>query len=95
MTLTNVVLRQIHGASYTGPISTRLSNASLVGTILGQLAIGYACDRWGRKQGIAISTFCIVAGAIIVTAAHGAHGSLSGFFWCFTIGRGLTGTHPS
>ncbi|BGP55985.1 hypothetical protein JCM8202_005127 [Rhodotorula sphaerocarpa] len=91
MTLTNVVLRQIHGASYTGPISTRLSNASLVGTILGQLAIGYACDRWGRKQGIAISTFCIVAGAIIVTAAHGAHGSLSGFFWCFTIGRGLTG----
>ncbi|KAG0657369.1 Plasma membrane permease, mediates uptake of glycerophosphoinositol and glycerophosphocholine [Rhodotorula mucilaginosa] len=91
MTLTNVVLGQIYGKQYTGAISTRLSNSLTVGTILGQLGIGIVCDLYGRKHGIVISTFCIVAGIIIVTAAHGAHGSLQGFFWCFTIGRGLTG----
>lgn len=91
MTLTNVVLGQIYGKQYTGAISTRLSNSLTVGTILGQLGIGIVCDLYGRKHGIVISTFCIVAGIIIVTAAHGAHESLQGFFWCFTIGRGLTG----
>lgn len=91
MTLTNVVLGQIYGKQYTGAISTRLSNSLTVGTILGQLGIGIVCDLYGRKHGIVISTFCIVAGIIIVTAAHGAHGSLQGFFWCFTVGRGLTG----
>ncbi|BGP00663.1 Plasma membrane permease, mediates uptake of glycerophosphoinositol and glycerophosphocholine [Rhodotorula toruloides] len=89
--LTNVLFAQIYGKAYTSSISTRLSNSLTVGTILGQVSIGIVCDLLGRKHGIVISTFCIVAGIIIVTASHGAHGALGGFFWCFTIGRGLTG----
>ncbi|BGP26963.1 MFS transporter, glycerophosphoinositol and glycerophosphocholine uptake [Rhodotorula toruloides] len=89
--LTNVLFGQIYGKAFTSSISTRLSNSLTVGTILGQVSIGIVCDLLGRKHGIVISTFCIVAGIIIVTASHGAHGALGGFFWCFTIGRGLTG----
>ncbi|KAJ8292394.1 Glycerophosphoinositol permease 1 [Rhodotorula toruloides] len=89
--LTNVLFAQIYGKAYSSSISTRLSNSLTVGTILGQVSIGIVCDLLGRKHGIVISTFCIVAGIIIVTASHGAHGALGGFFWCFTIGRGLTG----
>lgn len=88
--MTNVLFAQIYGKAYSSSISTRLSNSLTVGTILGQVSIGIVCDLLGRKHGIVISTFCIVAGIIIVTASHGAHGALGGFFWCFTIGRGLT-----
>ncbi|BGP42721.1 Plasma membrane permease, mediates uptake of glycerophosphoinositol and glycerophosphocholine [Rhodotorula kratochvilovae] len=91
MTLTNVIFAQLYGKAYTSAWSTQLSNSLTVGTILGQVAIGFICDIYGRKAGIMISTFCIVAGIIIVTAAHGAGGSFTGFIWCFTVGRGLTG----
>lgn len=33
----------------------------------------------------------IVLGIILCTAAHGADGSIDGFFWMFTICRGITG----
>ncbi|GAA5928326.1 hypothetical protein JCM3775_000576 [Rhodotorula graminis] len=91
MTLTNVIFGQLYGKAYTSAYSTQVSNALTVGTILGQISIGMVCDIYGRKAGILISTFSIVAGIIIVTAAHGAHGSFAGFIWCMTVGRGLTG----
>ena len=37
------------------------------------------------------TTFLIVIGATIGTAAHGAHGSVNGLLWCLTFGRGITG----
>ncbi|GAA5824335.1 hypothetical protein JCM3770_001811 [Rhodotorula araucariae] len=91
MTLTNVIFAQLYGKAYNSAWSTQLSNSLTVGTILGQVSIGFVCDIYGRKAGIMISTFCIVAGIIIVTASHGAGGSFNGFIWCFTVGRGLTG----
>lgn len=92
MSLTNVIFLQIYGASvYTSTISTQLSNSLTVGTILGQLAIGLICDLYGRKSGVVISTSFIVIGIILCTAAHGASGSVLGFFWFFTIARGITG----
>ncbi|GAA6002990.1 uncharacterized protein JCM10292_000284 [Rhodotorula paludigena] len=91
MTLTNVIFGQLYGKAYTSAYSTQLSNSLTVGTILGQFGVGIVCDVFGRKAGIVISTFAIVAGIILVTASHGAHGSFTGFIWCFTIGRGLTG----
>ncbi|KAJ7172153.1 MFS Git1p-like glycerophosphoinositol permease [Mycena filopes] len=92
MSLTNVVFGQLFGsAAYNSVWSTQLSNSLTVGTILGQLAIGYLCDVRGRKWGIVISTVLIVVGVILCTAAHGAHGSFHGFLWMFTIARGITG----
>ncbi|KAL8290051.1 hypothetical protein RQP46_002990 [Phenoliferia psychrophenolica] len=91
MSLTNVVFAQLYGKAYTSHYSTQLSNALTVGTILGQISIGYLCDVKGRKWGIVTSTVLIVIGIILVTAAHGAHGSFEGFLWFFTIARGITG----
>ncbi len=81
----------IHGAGYTSHYATQLANALTVGTILGQFGIGFLCDYKGRKWGIVLSTVLLVAGIVLATAAHGANGSLTGFFWFFTVARGMTG----
>ncbi|CAK5277228.1 unnamed protein product [Mycena citricolor] len=92
MSLTNVVFTQLYGsAAYNSFWSTQLSNSLTVGTILGQVAIGYLCDVKGRKWGIVLSTVLIVLGIILCAAAKGAHGSFHGFLWMFTIARGITG----
>ena len=61
-----------------------------LGAIIGQLFIGLVCDRIGRKVALIFTTLLIVLGAIIGTAAHGAHGSAKGLFWFLTFARGLT-----
>ncbi|KAI0533280.1 hypothetical protein GGR58DRAFT_123604 [Xylaria digitata] len=55
MTATNVVLTHLY-AEYTSYYSTQVSNALLVGDILGQLTIGLVCDYLGRKWAILITT---------------------------------------
>ena len=40
MTMTNVVLKKEYKKQYTSPVSTRVSNALLVGEILGQIVVG-------------------------------------------------------
>ncbi|EJD41535.1 MFS Git1p-related glycerophosphoinositol permease [Auricularia subglabra TFB-10046 SS5] len=91
MTMTNVVLQRLYPNDYTSGVSTRVSNASLVGAIIGQIVVGLVCDRIGRKTAIVATTAFICIGAIIGTAAHGAHGSAQGLFWCLTFARGITG----
>ena len=41
MTLINVVLRAQYPKQYTSSVSTRVSNALLVGEIIGQITVGY------------------------------------------------------
>lgn len=91
MSLTNVVFAQVYGSAYNSHWSTQLSNSLTVGTIFGQIIIGYLCDVKGRKWGIVLSTVMIVIGIILCTASHGANGSFIGFLWMFTICRGITG----
>lgn len=91
MTMTNVAFKQIYPKEYTSAWSTRVSNALLVGEIIGQVVVGIICDRVGRKAGLVVTTLMIVIGAILATAAHGAHGSVQGLFWFLTIARGITG----
>ncbi len=70
MTMTNVVFRTRYGTKvYTPDIQTRISNASLVGAIIGQIAVGLICDRVGRKAGVTTTTNHLVLGAIFATAA--------------------------
>lgn len=58
-TMTNVVLKKEYHAQYTSKYSTRVSNALLVGEIIGQITIGLTCDYIGRKAAIVITTLMI------------------------------------
>ncbi|CDO78229.1 hypothetical protein BN946_scf184726.g4 [Trametes cinnabarina] len=91
MTMSNVVFKKLYPKDYTSDVSTRVSNSLLVGAVLGQITVGLLCDRIGRKAALVTTTLLIIIGAIIGTAAHGAHGSVQGLFWCLTIARGITG----
>ncbi|KAI0721315.1 MFS Git1p-like glycerophosphoinositol permease [Cerioporus squamosus] len=91
MTMTNVVFKKLYPIEYTSDVSTRVSNALLVGAVLGQVVVGLLCDRIGRKAALVTTTLLIVIGAILGTAAHGAHGSVQGMFWFLTVARGITG----
>ncbi|KAI1434102.1 putative metabolite transport protein [Xylaria sp. CBS 124048] len=88
MSATNVVLTRVY-KEYTSYYSTQVSNALLVGEILGQITIGLVCDYLGRKWAILITTSMIVIGGILGTAASAS--TPIGLFWFLTIARGLTG----
>ncbi|CAD6590369.1 MAG: Plasma membrane permease, mediates uptake of glycerophosphoinositol and glycerophosphocholine [Alectoria sarmentosa] len=89
MTMTNVVLKAEYKKQYTSAVSTRVSNALLVGEIIGQLVIGLTCDYLGRKVAIVTTTAMIVIGGILATASHGI--TINGMFWMMTISRGIVG----
>lgn len=89
MTMTNVLLKKEYPAEYTSAVSTQVSNALLVGEIIGQITIGLTCDYLGRKTAIILTTLMIVIGGILATAAHGV--TILGMFWMMTIARGVVG----
>lgn len=89
MTMANAVFAKLYPLEYTADMKTSVSNASLVGTIFGQVAIGILADRLNRKQSIVIATCFLVFGTIMCAAAHGA--SVNGMFWMLIIFRGVTG----
>lgn len=88
-TMANPLFAQLYGKAYTAGIKTRVSNALLVGAIIGQLGVGWVCDRYGRKFALVLTTVTIVVGAVLATASSG--GTLEKMMWMMTIARGLTG----
>lgn len=58
MTMVNVVLKKEY-AQYTSTYSTQVSNALLVGEIIGQITVGLICDYIGRKAAIITTTLMI------------------------------------
>jgi MFS family permease len=89
MTMTNVLFRKEYTAEYTSAVSTQVSNALLVGEIIGQITIGLTCDYLGRKVAIILTTLMIVFGGILATAGNGI--TILGMFWMITIARGIVG----
>lgn len=89
MTMLNTVFAKLHPKEYTANMKTNVSNASLVGTIFGQVVIGVLSDRMNRKQSIIIATCFLVFGTIMCAAAHGV--TVEGMFWMLIIFRGVTG----
>lgn len=87
--MTNVLLKAEYPAQYTSDVSTMVSNALLVGEIIGQITIGLACDYLGRKIAIITTTAMIVIGGILATASNGY--TPLGMFWMLTVARGLVG----
>ncbi|EFY84954.1 metabolite transport protein, putative [Metarhizium acridum CQMa 102] len=62
MTMANVLFKREYPNEYTSSVSTRVSNALLVGEILGQVVVGLTCDYMGRKTAIITTTLLIVWG---------------------------------
>ncbi|SCU81964.1 LANO_0B04698g1_1 [Lachancea nothofagi CBS 11611] len=90
MSMLNKVFPIEYGSKvYSGTIATRVSNASLVGTILGQVIVGVACDYMGRKWSILVATVMLVGGSALCAASHGT--TVQGMFWMLTVMRGVTG----
>ncbi|OKL64031.1 putative metabolite transport protein GIT1 [Talaromyces atroroseus] len=89
MTMANVLLKKEYPEQYNSTVSTRVSNALLVGEVIGMLVIGLTCDYLGRKWAIVITTVLIVVGGILATASNGY--TINGMFWMMTVARGTIG----
>ncbi|KAJ7126051.1 major facilitator superfamily domain-containing protein [Mycena epipterygia] len=84
------VLSKIYGSAVvTTDMKTRLSNSILIGDIVGMLLFGFCIDRFGRKLGIIVTTFFLVFGITLATAAHGV--TPTGLLWMMIVGRGVAG----
>ncbi|KAG9240525.1 major facilitator superfamily transporter [Calycina marina] len=89
MTMVNVLFKKEYPKEYTPVVSTRVSNALLIGEIFGQITVGLICDYLGRKVAIVTTTLMIVLGGILATAADGL--TINGMFWMLTVCRGIVG----
>ncbi|KAH8553179.1 major facilitator superfamily domain-containing protein, partial [Umbelopsis sp. PMI_123] len=82
-------LGEIYGSVYDSYASTRVSNAMLIGDIIGQVGFGILIDRLGRKFGIIACTSFVCLGIVLATASSGL--TPQGLFWMLCIARGVTG----
>ncbi|KAK5111441.1 hypothetical protein LTR62_004893 [Meristemomyces frigidus] len=84
-----LLLAILYPESLTTSIYTRLSNAFLIGMIVGMLMFGVIADQLGRKTGAVATTVLLVLGIILSTAAKGT--DETGMFWMLIIARGIAG----
>lgn len=73
----------MYGAQYSADTKTRLSNALLIGEIVGQVVVGLICDYIGRKTAMVGTTLLIVIGGILSTASTAP--TLEGMFWMLCV----------
>ena len=85
----NSFLSVLYPTAYTATLKGRVSNAYLIGEIIGMLGFGFIIDRFGRKFGIVACTTLLILGIIISTAAHGT--TETGLLWMILVGRGISG----
>ncbi|KAK8865745.1 hypothetical protein IAR55_000892 [Kwoniella newhampshirensis] len=88
-TIFNPVFKILYAHYYTSAISTRVSNALLIGEIIGQVGVGLICDLVGRKTAMVATTMLIVVGGILSTASTGS--TTAGMMWMLTVSRGMVG----
>lgn len=89
MTMLNPVFVKLYPDVYDAALKTRVSNALLVGEILGQVSIGLTCDYFGRKKAIVATTVLIVIGSALAAGSHAP--TPLGMFWMFLVCRGAIG----
>lgn len=68
---------------------SRLSNAFLIGMIIGMLGLGYIVDHHGRKTGAVLTTVLLSIGIILSTGAAGK--TPTGMMWMLVVARGVAG----
>lgn len=84
-----LLLAVLYPDALTDAIYDRLSNAFLIGMIIGMLFFGYLVDQLGRKTGAVATTTFLVVGIVLSAAASGT--SPTGLFWMLIIARGIAG----
>ncbi|KAH7157629.1 major facilitator superfamily domain-containing protein [Dactylonectria estremocensis] len=84
-----LLLAIIYPDALTSSIYQRLSNAFLIGMIIGMLFFGVIVDQLGRKTGAVATTILLVLGIALSTAANGT--SPTGLFWMLIVARGIAG----
>lgn len=68
---------------------SRLSNAFIIGMIIGMLGFGYVSDRLGRKSGAVLTTVLLVLGIAMSAGSSGE--TTNGMFWMLIVSRGIAG----
>ncbi|KAF9874382.1 major facilitator superfamily transporter [Colletotrichum karsti] len=84
-----LLLAILYPDDLTSTIYQRLSNAFLIGMIVGMLLFGVIVDQLGRKTGAVATTLLLVLGITLSTAASG--NTPTGMFWMLIIARGVAG----
>jgi MFS family permease len=84
-----LLMAVIYPKSLTTAVAARLSNAFMVGMIIGMLSFGYISDKLGRKTGAVLTTTILVLGIALSAGASGL--TEDGMFWMLVIARGIAG----
>lgn len=84
-----LLLGVIYPDALTSSIYSRLSNAFLIGMIIGMLFFGVIVDQLGRKTGAVATTVLLVLGIALSAAANGT--SPNGLLWMLIVARGVAG----
>ncbi|PVI05323.1 MFS general substrate transporter [Periconia macrospinosa] len=84
-----LLLTLIYPESLTVATQAQLTNAFIIGLILGMLTFGFVSDRLGRKAGAVLTTLFLSVGIIMTAVSHGTNDK--GLFWMLTISRGIAG----
>jgi MFS family permease len=88
---TNVIFNHLLGKEvYTSSRQTRISNALLVGSVIGILIFGYTSDRFSRKGGMLVTSALVAVGSLMATLAFQVNGATH-MLWFLTIARGASG----
>lgn len=88
---TNVIFNHLLGKEvYTSSRQTRISNALLVGAVIGILLFGYTSDRFSRKGGMLVTSALVVVGSLMATLAFQVNGTAH-MLWFMTVARGAAG----
>jgi hypothetical protein len=84
-----LLMEVIYPQALTTAVAARLSNAFMVGMIIGMLSFGYISDKLGRKTGAVLTTTILVLGIALSAGASGL--TDDGMFWMLIIARCIAG----
>jgi MFS family permease len=85
----NLMLTVIYPDTLSSEMKARLSNAFLIGMIVGMVGFGIVVDQLGRKTGAILTTVILLVGIALSTGASGT--TPLGMFWMLVIARGIGG----
>ncbi|CAJ2513225.1 Uu.00g013440.m01.CDS01 [Anthostomella pinea] len=89
---TNVIFAHLLGRKvYTTGIQTRISNALLVGAVIGILVFGFLADKFSRKGGMLVTSGLVVVGSLMATLTFQVEGGATAMLWFLTVARGAAG----
>lgn len=84
-----LILAILYPDALTTQMAARLSNAFMIGMIVGMLGFGYISDKLGRKSGAVLTTLILVLGIALSSGSSGK--TATGLFWMMIVARGIAG----